>query len=203
MKKLNKQTRQALAYAQDALSFIFLDPSAEFIETIYLYGSAVRGQLQKESDIDLFIDTERDIEKQVNAAIGRYYISQDYEKWKHLGFTPQISIQTGKLEEWQLKISISAEGLLLYSKKGGKAYTERFDLFILELPKNKKKYLHFIRSFFGRKEPGYRDGGFLSKLQGEKLSSNVVLIKKEHEAELLKWLQKEKVNYSFKEISVF
>ena len=200
---MNKQTRQALAYAQDALSFIFLDPSAEFIETIYLYGSAVRGQLQKESDVDLFIDTEKNIEKQVEAAVGRFYLSQDYEKWKHLGFTHQISVQAGKLEEWQLKTSIAAEGLLLYSKKGGKASTECFGLFILELPKNKKKYLHFTRGFFGRKEPGYRDMGFLGKLQGEKLSSNVVLIKKEHESELLKWLQKEKVNYSFKEMAVF
>lgn len=200
---MNKQTRQALAYAQDALSFIFLDPSAEFIETIYFYGSAVRGQLQKESDIDLFIDTEKNIEKQVEAAIGRFYLSKDYEKWKHFGFTPLISIHAGKLEEWQLKTSIAAEGLLLYSKKGGTAFTERFDLFILELPKNKKKYLHFTRSFFGRKESGYCDIGFLGKLQGEKLSSNVILIKKEHEVELLKWLQKEKVDYSFKEISVF
>ena len=57
VKRLNKQTAKAIAYAQDALTFLFLDNEEKGkIKGIYLFGSAVRGELEKESDIDLFID---------------------------------------------------------------------------------------------------------------------------------------------------
>jgi len=207
VKKLNEQTSQAIAYAQDAISFLFLDPIAKDIEKIYLYGSAVRGQLQKGSDIDIFIDTNKNIEKQAKTILNRFYLSQDYEKWKHYHFTYPFSFQAGKLLEWELKSSILAEGILLYSKQADFSETipttKRKDLFILELPKNKKRYLHFIRHIFGRKEKGYSDKGFLHKLEGQKLSSNIILIPKEQEAEIIHFLHKEKINYSFKEISVW
>lgn len=202
MTKLNKQIRQAIAYALDASSFIFGEETAQDIQGIYLYGSAVRGQLRKESDLDLFIDCPHDIEKQVKAAINRFYLSKDYDKWRHLGFIPEISVHVGKLSEWELQSSIQAEGLQLFSKRV-ESHGDRYDLFILELPKDKKKYLRFIRAFFGRKEHNYVDKGMLDKLQGQKLSSNVVLIRKDWEAELITFLQKEKINYSFKEMVMY
>ena len=205
---MNKQTRQAIAYVQDALTFLFLDATLnDSISKIFLYGSAVRGQLRKESDLDLFIDCASDQEKiitaRVRAAFARFYQSKDYQKWKDLRFSYPLSVHAGELEQWQLHSSIMAEGILLYSKKAELQPGERHDLFILEFPKAKKKYLRLVRSLFGRKEKGYQDSGFLGKLHGKKLSSNVILIKKEQESQLLAFFQKEKINYSFKEIGVF
>ena len=208
MKKLNKQTLNAIAYAQNALSFIFLDSAiADLIKGIYLYGSAVRGELSKESDIDIFIDCDADkeesIERIAKAALSRFCNSKDFDKWKLFNFEHQISIQSGELEKWQLKTSIMADGILLYSKKSEILPAERKVLFSYELPKKKKLYLHFIRTLFGRKEKGYKDFGLLGELNGKKIGSNVIIVPKENQQRAMEFMQKEKINYSMKEICVF
>ncbi len=208
MKKLNKQTSLAVAYAQNALAFLFLDASVgEQVKRVYLYGSAVRGQLHPKSDIDLFLDCnpaqEKKIEKLAAAAFGRFYLSKDYEKWKRLKFTFSLAVYAGELNQWELKKSIITEGLLLYSTQAEQIAGERLNLVLIELPKDKKRYLHLTRSLFGRREAGYKDQGILGSLSGEKLSSNVLLVPKKSERKLFDFFHREKVNYSFKEISVF
>ena len=208
MRKLNKQTLNAIAYAQNAISFIFLDSGInDFIKGIYLHGSAVRGELTKDSDIDIFIDCDADKEKTVEgiakAALSRFYESKDYDKWKLFKFTNNISVQSGELSAWQLKTSIMAEGILLYSKKSEILPAERKVLFSYELPKKKKQYLHFTRILFGRKEKGYKDLGFLGELNGKRISSNVIIVPKENQQKTMSFMQKEKIDYSMKEIAVF
>ena len=208
MRKLNKQTLNAIAYAQNAISFIFLDSGInDFIKGIYLHGSAVRGELTKDSDIDIFIDCDADKEKSVEgiakAALSRFYESKDYDKWNLFKFAYSISVQSGELGAWQLKTSIMAEGILLYSKKSEILPAERKVLFSYELPKKKKQYLHFIRALFGRKEKGYKDSGFLAELNGKKISSNVIIVPKENQQRTTEFMQKEKIDYSMKEIAVF
>ena len=206
MKKLNKQTLKAIAYAENAISFIFLNSDInDSINSIYIFGSAVRNELTKTSDIDLFIDckNEKEIENIAKAALSRFYKSKDYEKWKLLNFTYPISIQVGNIKEWQLKISILSEGLLLYSKRLELEAAERKVLFVFQLPKDKKKYLHFIRRLYGRKEKGYREHGLIKEINGSKLSSNVIIIPKESQQKLVEILNKEKINHTMKEIFVF
>jgi len=208
VRKLNKQTLNAIAYAQNAISFIFLDSSInDFIKGIYLYGSAARGELTGDSDIDIFVDCNADKEKIVEgivkAALSRFYNSKDYDKWKLFKFEHNISIQIGDLTAWQLKTSIMAEGILLYSKKSEILPAERKVLFSYELPKKKKQYLHFTRIFFGRKEKGYKDSGLLAELNGNKISYNVIIVPKGNQQKTMEFMQKEKINYSMKEICVF
>ena len=76
-------------------------------------------------------------------------------------------------------------------------------LFIFKLPKNKKQYLRLVRSLFGRNEKGYRDKGLFGEIKGIKLSSNVFMIPKEYQQKAMEFLQKEKADYSMKEICVF
>lgn len=208
VRKLNKQTLASIAYVQDALSFIFIDSSInDLIRGIYLYGSAVRGELAEESDIDIFIDCEADkedfVERIANVAISKFYKSKDFDKWKLFRFDYNISVQAGDLITWQLKTSIMAEGILLYSKKSELLPAERKVLFICKLPKKKKQYLHFIRILFGRKEKGYNDLGLLGEINGKKISSNVLIVPKENQQKMAEFLQKEKVDYSMREICIF
>src|SRR3989344_2891457 len=82
VRKLNKQTLQSIAYVQNALSFVFLDLGiGDAINRVYLYGSAVRGELGKDSDVDIFIDCEPGKEKAVEgiakSAFSRFYHSKD------------------------------------------------------------------------------------------------------------------------------
>lgn len=197
----------AIAYCHNALSFIFLDASINnFIEAIYLYGSAVRGELTDDSDIDIFIhcDTKEEIvERIVKAALSRFYKSKDFDKWKLFKFDYTISVNAGDIMAWQLKTSIMAEGILLYSKKPEMMQGERQVLFTYNLPKKKKQYLHFIRGLFGRKEKGYKDHGLLGEVNGKRLGKDVILIPRENLQKITEFMQREKINYSMKEICVF
>jgi len=208
VRKLNKQTLNAIAYAQNALSFIFLDSGVNnFIRSIYLYGSAVHGELEEDSDIDIFIDCiaekEEAIEGIAKAAISKFYNSKDFDKWKLFKFEHDISVQSGNLMEWQLKTSIMADGILLYSKKSEILPAERKVLFSYELPKKKKQYLHFTRALFGRKEKGYKDFGLIAELNGKKISTNVIIVPKESQQKTMEFMRKERIDYSMKEICVF
>ncbi len=173
------------------------------IETIYLFGSGVRKELEKGSDIDVFIHCkeEKNILQMAKAACTRFYESKDYEKWKILRFTYPITLQAGNLNKWELKSSIESEGIILYSKKINlNEEKERKILLTIKLPKQKKKYLHITRILFGRREKGYKEGGLVKDLQGEKITSNTMLISKQESKKILDLLNKEKIEYTFKEM---
>ncbi|MEK6960942.1 MAG: nucleotidyltransferase domain-containing protein [Nanoarchaeota archaeon] len=208
MKRLNKQTAKAIAYAQDALTFLFLDNEEKGkIKGIYLFGSAVRGELEKESDIDLFIDCkksdESSIQKAAERAIARFHQSKDYEKWKNFGFEHPISVQVGDLYTWSLKSSILSEGITLYSISPSTLPAERKILITFTLPKNKKKYLQFTRTLFGRKEEGYKDKGMIEVSGGIRIGSNVIIIPSGSQKKIIDKMNNEKIEYSLKEICEF
>ena len=205
---MNKQTQMAIAYAQNAISFIFLNSAInDFIKEIYLYGSAVRGELTKNSDIDIFIncdaDKEKVLETTAKSALSKFYASKDFDKWRLFRFNFPVSFQTGNLMTWHLKTSILAEGILLYSKKTPISQAERKVLFTYTLPKKKNKYLHFIRTLLGRKEQGYKDKGLLGQTNGKKISTNAIIVPKESQQKITNLMNKEKIDYSMTEIGVF
>ena len=216
MKKLNKQTQQAIAYSQNALSFVFLDPTiTNKCNTVYLFGSASRGEMEKESDVDLFFDYEaffpdpsknekmvKEKEAAIKAALSRFSNSNDYQKWKLLGFIHPFSVQVGKLEEWDLKTSVHADGISLYSKNPSLSLTKKYILITYVLPKKKKEYLSFIRTVFGRNEQGYADTGFVGKYNAKKIASTAVLVPQEHAQLFFKFFQQEKIEYSFMELGL-
>jgi len=206
VKKLSELLK-SIAYIQNYLSFLFLDRKSIYVNQIYLYGSVVRGTLTKDSDIDIFINCNSKYEKIIEiiakSSISKFYKSKDYEKWKYLNYDYPISVKTGNFKEWELKKSILSEGILLYSKELSISLPERKVLFIFNLPKDKRKYLSFVRELFGRKEQGYKDSGFLGKLQGIKLSSNILFIPKENQQKLMNFLQKKNIDYSMKETYIF
>lgn len=198
----------AVAYAYNALSFIFLESTlAPRIKQVYLYGSAVRGELTATSDIDLFIDCADENEKTVaqgaQAAVKRFYQSLDFKKWPHLQGTYPITIHAGELDQWELKKSIETEGILLYSKTVPVAGGKRQTLFTFILPKNKKKYLSITRRLFGRKEKGYNDTGLLGILNGKKMGATVVIVPQEGAYIASTFFNNEKIEYSFKECLIF
>lgn len=205
MKKLNKQAEFAISYAQNYLCFLFLNKGiAKQINAIYLFGSAVRGELEKKSDVDIFIDSEStEVEALARKSISVFTKSNDYDKWELMKFTYSVSVHAGKLENWELKSSIQAEGILLYSKTPIVASADRSVLFTIILPKKKSQYLQFIRSFFGRKEKGYNDKGILGNIKGTRISATVFIVKKEYQQQIEQALQQQKINYSFKEMSFF
>lgn len=205
---MNKQSQLAISYAQNALSFLFLDKILSgAIERVYLFGSAVRSELDEESDIDLFIECAKHhidtVEKHSKAALNIFYDSQDYVKWQKLQFKYPLSIMVGVLKEWELHLSIVAEGILLYSRKAELVLGKREILFTLQLPKDKATYLRCARTLFGRTEKQFRDKGLIGQIQGKRLSSSVFIVPQDALYRCIEYLSKEKIQYSFREIQVF
>ena len=197
----------AIAYAQNFLSFVFLNPAAAGrIRGVFLYGSAARGELEKGSDVDLFFDIAEEQDKEIEgiaeSSLSRFYGSDDHEKWGLLNFSFPLSIQIGNLEKWELEKSIASEGISLYSRDIASRAPERKVLFIIKLPKQKKAYLSLVRHLFGRKEKEYAGRSFLAGINGERLSSTVVLVPKENQNQMVEFLNKRMVDYAMREIAV-
>lgn len=190
-----------VAFAANALSFVFLDKQLfGKIKNVYLFGSAVRHELGPESDIDLFVDCEAKdedfVRKGFEAGLQTFYSSRDYEKWRLLGLKNKFSVHAGNLEEWELKSSVLAEGLLLYgTPKVLKAKGERKVFFVISLPKQKAKYLRLKRQLEGRKEKYLKTKGLLEELKGTKLGPNVYAIPKEHQKQLMEFFEANKIKY--------
>ncbi|MBI2140637.1 nucleotidyltransferase domain-containing protein [Candidatus Woesearchaeota archaeon] len=205
---LLKQAAMAVAYAHDFLTFLSLDGALlQNIRFIFLFGSAVRGELEGESDIDLFIDCraadEAVVKKGAERALNKFYASQDYEKWKSLHFFYPISFKAGDVHAWQLKTSIAAEGIVMYGKQPSLEPLERVVLFRVKLPKEKSKYLSLARSLYGREEKYYKNSGILAQAGGTKIGPNAMLVPQENQKAIVNLLNKEKIEFSMKELGEF
>ncbi len=199
------QTTNALAYCYNLFSFAFQKGEInKKIRAVHLFGSAVRGELTKKSDIDLFVECAKEDEETVQrgmaSAIVTFTSSQDYEKWKLMKHTYPFSVQTGSLQEWDLKTSIISEGITLYTRKPHTLAGERSVLFVITYPKEKKKYIKTRRMLFGRDEEYYKGKGIVYQKGGKKIGPNVFIVPKEEQMKIIDLLAEQKVNYAMKEI---
>ncbi len=187
------------------LSFVFQNADIKNkINSIYLFGSAVRGELSSTSDIDLFVDCKKENEARVRqlmeSGIVRFQGSNDYPKWKLLHFIYPFSVQAGDINEWDLKLSIASEGILLYSIKSFINIGERKVLFKITFPKEKKDYIKLRRILFGRDEEDYRGKGIVAEINGKKISSEVFIIPKEEQSRIIELLTAQKIDFTMTEI---
>ena len=132
---------------------------------------------------------------------GQFHNSKINEIWSLKGISNPIKVEVGNLDKWKLKRSIISDGIVLYGKykaipKKNKGYT----YFNLKPIKNIAKRNKIIRKLFGRKENKYSNDGIVKNLQGKKLSPSSFLIPIEKEKDILKILNKEKLDFSFFEL---
>ncbi len=202
---MTDQTRKSISYAFDFLSFLFLEKGAEDkVISVYLFGSAVRNELDDESDIDIFINCKKSDESFIlkisEAAKKKFTASKDFDKWKGFGFTYPISIKAGQLSGWELKESIESEGIEIFSKTVQQHDTERIVLFSFDLPKNKKSYLKIKRELFGRVEKNYKSEGMVAKHGGKHLASNLFIAPKLSQGSFIKFMHSNKINFNMIEL---
>ncbi|MFH1364634.1 MAG: nucleotidyltransferase domain-containing protein [Candidatus Aenigmatarchaeota archaeon] len=202
---MTEQTRKALAFVSNYLTFFFLERTVEDkIISAYLFGSAVRGELSREGDIDMFLNcTKKDEETVLKAsriAESRFRRSKDFDKWRQLDFDYHLSIKAGPLEEWELKGSIESEGIELFSTSFQPEQLERMVIFILDLPKKKSSYLSLTRELFGRRENGYKKEGVVNKKGGERLGSNTFHVPKSAQQIIITILHRHKTSYKMLEL---
>lgn len=197
---------ELISYAESFASFLLDSIGSDKIRKIILFGSVARGDFDRESDIDIFIDSTHDIEDSVRSALKMFRESETNRKWALKGIKNEISVKVGDLDRWRLKRSIISSGIMLYGK-----YTES--------PKGAKQYLLISLRFKGKKRSekmriwrklyGYRQKlgkrtyeslGLLGKLGGKKIENALILVPMERRNEIIEFLNKHNLKYRVNEV---
>lgn len=189
-----------IAYAEDFASFLIenLGKESEFIKQIILFGSTARGEADENSDIDLFVNTDKKIEEKLNKIKEEFYNSIKFKKyWKLLNVQNEINLSVGKLADWgDLKTSINANGITLYGKYAGEAKLKQNYLFIATPVKDRNKSISVWRELYGytqkAKKKEYVQEGLIKKYNGRKISRGVFFIPVEHSQEIIRYLRSKK-----------
>lgn len=193
-----------IAYAQDFVSFLFehLKEDSDKIKQVILFGSVARGEDNKKSDVDLFLDIiDEKVEAKIENILEKFYNSVKVKRyWNLLGIKNEINCSIGKLEEWaDLQKSLIANGIVLFGKYKGKAETESFYLFIVTPSSNRNNNLSTWRALYGYNQKvgkkNYEVKGLVRDYNGEKLARGVFIIPSEHVLKISSFLKQSKFKF--------
>ena len=196
------------SYVYDFLSRLIERLEEDSIRNIIVFGSVARGDFDKESDVDIFIDTAKeDVSSMVKKALNEFY-SHSRGTWVLRGIENQIVPIVGDLnsEKWSnLKKEIISNGIVIYGR-------------YQELPNNIKSYVlitysiskfkpkeksKFIRNLLGYKliqnKKEYKIEGLLQQLEGIKVSKSVILVPKENQQKVYEFFSKSKASFEIRE----
>lgn len=191
-----------IAYAMDLASYLIQNiEEKNDIKSIILFGSAARGDYGKNSDVDIFIDTNnKEIEKISWKIVSDFYKSVKFTKyWKLLGIKNEISLKVGELDKWELKDSVISDGITLYGKYVSKTKTMPFTLFELKIKGKRKDKIRIWRKLYGYKQKvnnkTYESISLIKELNGRKFGKATFIVPVEHTQKIIKYLKENKVNY--------
>lgn len=188
---------EIIAYAIDFVSYLKL--KLKEIERVILYGSAARGDFDKESDIDLFVDSKSDISKKIIKISEDYRKTSRFKEWELKGIKREIHIISGELdsEEWKdLKRSIINTGIILYGKyKSDIEKINQYALFSFENIKPDKKRILVFRKLFGFKVKDKRYGGLVLQTNSKRIGKGILLVPIEGVEKIKKYFQSKKVSF--------
>src|SRR3989338_11413321 len=103
--KLKNKKNELAAYAMSFASFVMASEAGNKINNIILFGSVAKNEFDKESDVDIFIDTDAK-EKEILKHLRLFYESQHMKTWRLIGIENEISLHVGQLDKHPLKRSI-------------------------------------------------------------------------------------------------
>lgn len=194
------EQHKLISFALNFASFLI---SRVEIKSIILFGSVAKNTFDKESDIDLFIETDKKNEDKIKNMLELYKKTKEHEKFRLEGIENEISVKCGSLNEWkELKRSIILGGIVLYGSYEGKPEKLKHKLlFMLDVGNfNRAKKIKVWRKIYGYNQKvgkkTYHSKGFAEK----KLGRGVFLISIENSQEILNYLIKNKIKYSFSDI---
>ena len=111
------ERNELVSYAMSFAAFLIRGRDiSENISKIILFGSVARGDFDKESDIDIFVETKLQ-EKIIQKQLGLFNESKIMESYRLSGVQNEIVLKVGALDKWKgLKESIAEDGIALYGK---------------------------------------------------------------------------------------
>src|SRR3989344_6258302 len=194
-----------ISYAEACISFILRSTriNIDEIKTIYLFGSVARGDFDKESDVDIFIDTDEKYEDRISKfskiCLEKFYKSDEFKKFKLMGIENDINIMAGEADAWELKNSVKKDGLILYSSSTNPSFKKYFILEIHAI-ENITKRNRIMRKITGRNEKSRKEKGIIYEIGGKILGPRHFIVPSENISKITKILSKENAIFRLTEI---
>jgi len=189
------ERNELIAYAMDFASYLI--SKTEGVNQIILHGSIARGDYDEKSDVDLFIDADKKLEKKVNLALENYYKTNKYKEWKLKGIDKEFSLIIANLngKEWKnLKRAIMNTGILLYGKyKSGIEKTNQYTLLSFENIKPDAKRISIFRKIFGFKIENKIYKGLAEEVNAIRIGKGSLLVPIEHSKKIIDYFNEKKV----------
>ena len=182
------------AYASTFASFLMrkLGDNIKDIDRIILYGSVAKGNAMKNSDVDIFIDTKKDLKKEVSDIIDEFYKSREALLFKTKRIENEINVKTGELKNWrELHRSIISTGVTLWGRYEAleKPIGSQHKI-IFYWDKIDKNRGAFLNKIYGFKSGEKRYIGLLEKINGGKIGKSSIILPIEHKEEIIGLLKK-------------
>ncbi|MBI5072616.1 nucleotidyltransferase domain-containing protein [Candidatus Woesearchaeota archaeon] len=201
-----------LSYVYDFISQISENAVIfDELKSIILFGSVARGDFDKDSDIDLFIDingdkSENKIHEEIKKELRLFEIRCE-KSWHMRGIRFPLKILVGNIQNsrWEsLKKEIESYGLVLYGELRNSAFLLRHHALIsfetARLHQNQKMTL--LRELYGysttKEKKVYTTQGIVEEFNGTKVGTNVLLIPFDHVSEMRTFFRKHKTSCAIK-----
>ena len=196
--------KEIYSYVYDFVSRLIERLPEGSVRSIIVFGSVVRGDFDKESDVDIFIDAKNEklVEEKVRKSLNEFY-SHSRHTWVVRGIDNQINPIVGDLSSVKranLKNEIISNSILIYGQ-----YAElpenisdfvliNYDISKLK-PKDKSK---FVRDLLGyrllRNKKEYKVKGILDEVEGKRLVKNAILVPKRNQQQIYKFFSMSKAS---------
>jgi len=196
-----------LGYASYFVSFLLsnIEKGIKNIERVVLFGSVVKEEATKESDIDIFVEakkTTKEFKNKIKDVIEKFYQSREAALFKSKGIDNKFNVKIGKILEWKkLYKSIASTGIILYGPYEAKEMpsgTRHFAIiFWEEIGKNRGAFLNRIYGF-NIKNKHY--AGLLEKYSGIKIGKSCIMVPAQYKNDILELVKGYKVKAKIIEI---
>lgn len=183
------------------------------LKRIILFGSVARGDIRKESDVDLFIDLKYPKEqKEINNLIKKEinkFEARSEKTWFLRGIDFPIKVIVGSLEQgkWEdLREEILSYGTIIYGRFEEKPEKLEHKILIdYNLKKlSQRNKMAFLRKLYGyvlRKQgKEYVQKGLISEIKGEKIGAKALLVKAEDLMKIKSLLKRYLIKYGVRDV---
>lgn len=200
-------SKNLISFAGDFVSYLIQQMGTKDFDQIILFGSTARKEADKKSDIDIFIESDKNIQNNVNKIIDKFYNSSKYIKyWKALNIRNQIKCIVGSLNDFpDLKRSLVNSALILYAPYKGEIKGASYSLFTVNFTGAFKDKMRAWRKLYGSSQKKgkkvYKTKGFLEEIKGKRISKGIFIIPIQKTKDTISFLRKIGAKYKIIEIS--